>query len=43
MRRAYPMFHILLIAVMLIAAVAMAQGGYLESGEFPVRALPVAL
>jgi len=33
MRRAYPVLHILLIAAMLVAAVAMASGGQSDSGQ----------
>ncbi|MEM1429484.1 MAG: hypothetical protein AAGG09_08500 [Pseudomonadota bacterium] len=33
MRRAYPILHLLLIAAMLVAAVAMANGERLDSGE----------
>lgn len=43
MRRAYPILHILLIAAMLLAAVAMANGGAVQSGSFPVAALPATL
>ncbi|MEM0938060.1 MAG: hypothetical protein AAF646_11930 [Pseudomonadota bacterium] len=33
MRRAYPILHILLIAAMLVAAVAMANGGDVEGSH----------